>query len=644
MARSRWSLQASKSDTLLVGAFVVLDDRAALASMLHGQNARMRRPSDLSLAYRAEAEALTAERFGPSAALFLLCAAGFGIFEYLNDPASLRSFLILFILQILAALVPALASGWLLRRRLMVRSSIGVGLVLSMLPHVQTVLAGLPSELMGIATVCTVTGMSLVMPWGARGQAIIVAGNLIAYGLTLDTIGAVSTDPAFLFFAVCTGAALSILGARYLDLHRFAIFREATLSDEEAAVNRKLVAIAKEIDVVLGRPDALDRICESTRAALGCEWSLILVKDETDTAFRVAGAVSPHTDALQEITAFQFTPESFPLIGLILRNELVEIPKRSAADPVTVGFMHRWHTRYLLATKLTRSGQVVGILAVGGDEALDRISARVRQLFRGIAPHAAIALSNVRLVDDLRHANQLKSEFLSTMSHELRTPLNVILGYTELLREDAFGPLADEQRDTMSRVHESARSLLELINATLDVNRIEAGRLPVQFDEVILRTLFDDLHDELHQLPRGPGVLLRWDVIVGDKRVRTDASKLKIIVKNLVGNALKFTEAGEVAVRANYDIRGARLHVSVADTGAGIPADDQAHIFDMFRQAGNGLHLGGVGLGLYIVKRFVEQLEGEVSVASTPSEGSTFTVWIPAAAVAEESTVQQHAA
>jgi signal transduction histidine kinase len=604
----------------------------------------MRRASDLSRAYRAEAEALTAERFAPSAALFLLCAAGFGIFEYLNDPASLRSFLILFILQILVALPPALASGWLRRQRLMVRSSIGVGLVLSVLPHVQTVVAGLPTELMGIATVCTVTGMSLVMPWGARGQALIAAGNLIAYGLTLRTNGAVSTDPAFLFFAVCTGGALSVLGARYLDLHRFAIFREATLSDEEAAVNRKLVAIAKEINAVLGHPDALDRICESARAALGCDWSFILIKDEGTAAFRVAGAVSPHTEALQEIIAYQFTPESFPLIGRILSDDLVEIAKRSAADPVTVGFMHRWHTRYLLATKLTRSGQVVGILGVGGDQALDRISARVRQLFRGMAPHAAIALSNVRLVDDLRHANQLKSEFLSTMSHELRTPLNVILGYTELLREDAFGPLADEQRETMGRVHESAHSLLELIDVTLDVNRIEAGRLPLQLGEVSLRTLFDEMHDELQHLPRRPGVLLRWDVIVGDKRVRTDASKLKIIVKNLVGNGLKFTESGEVAVQANYDIHTARLHLSVADTGAGISADDQAHIFDMFRQAGNGLHLGGVGLGLYIVKCFVEQLEGEVSVASTPGNGSLFTVSVPAVTVADDLTVRQHAA
>ena len=166
----------------------------------------------------------------------------------------------------------------------------------------------------------------------------------------------------------------------------------------------------------------------------------------------------------------------------------------------------------------------------------------------------------------------------------------------------------------------------------------------MQLSEVSLHTLFDDMSDELRQLRHGPGVVLRWDVIVDDRRVRTDASKLKIIMKNLVGNALKFTASGEVAVQANYDIRAARLHLSVADTGAGISAEDLTHVFDMFRQAGNGRHLGGVGLGLYIVKRFVEQLEGEVSAASTPGQGSIFTISVPAVTVAQAPAVQQHAA
>jgi signal transduction histidine kinase len=416
------------------------------------------------------------------------------------------------------------------------------------------------------------------------------------------------------------------------------------LSEEEASVNRRLVAIAKEINAVSGRPDALDRICDSTRAALGCEWSLILLKDPVRGTFRVAGGVSPDADTLREISALELVPGTFPLLDRILSNELVDIPQPALAGPTTASFMYRWHMRYLLATKLTRSGQVIGILVAGGGEVVREISQRVRQLFRGIAPHVAIALNNVLLVADLRRADQLKSEFLSTMSHELRTPLNVILGYTELLSDDAFGRLLAEQRDTIARVHASALSLLELINTTLDVNRIEAGRLPVELAQVDLGAFFHEMHDTLESLPRSPGVALRWEVAVDGARVRTDASKLKIIIKNLLGNALKFTEEGEVSVRASYDAHGGRLHVTTADTGRGIAPDDVAHIFDMFRQVGNGHDLGGVGLGLYIVKRFVEQLAGEVTVNSTLGAGSTFTVSIPAAVLPADAPARQHAA
>ncbi len=612
--------------------------------MLHKRPPRMRTPADLLIAYRAEAEQLTAERLVPAVALFLLCASGFGILEYALDASSASSFLVLFAFLAFVGMSAVVLRPAFRRWRVAVRASIVLGLVLSVLPQLQTLLVELPTELVGIATVCTVTGMSLVMPWGPRGQAVVAASNLIAYGLTLYVNGAVSTHPVILFFAVSTGVGLSVIGARYLDLHRFAIFREATLSEEEAAVNRALVTIAKEINAVLGRPDALDRICNSTRRALKCDWSIVLLRDEERGVFRVAGGVGRDTEALREISAIEFTPESFPLLSRILAEEYVGVARRAATDPITAGFMQRWHTHYVLAAALTRSGQAVGVLAAGGDNVLDGISLRVRQLFRGIAPHAAIALNNVRLVNDLRQADHLKSEFLSTMSHELRTPLNVILGYTELLAEDTFGPLQDEQRDTVGRVHDSACSLLELINATLDVNRIEAGRLPVQLAEVSLRDLFDEARAELEQLPHAPDVFLRWDVAVGNTPVRTDASKLKIILKNLVGNAFKFTASGQVRLQVSYDARATRLRLCVADTGSGIHPDDLGHVFEMFRQVGTGHERGGVGLGLYIVKRFVEQLAGEVSVASTPGRGSTFSVSLPAAVVEPDSAVEQHAA
>jgi signal transduction histidine kinase len=610
--------------------------------MLQPDFARMRMHSDMSAAYRAEAEQLTAERFPSAVALFTLGALGFGTFEYILHPASLPPFVGLLSLQLVVALPPVLVRRALARRRRMVKTSIVVGVVLSVLPHLQTVLISLPTELMGIATVCTLTGMALVMPWGVGGQAIIAATNLLAYGTTLALNGAESTAPLFLFFAVSTGAALSVLGAYYLELHRVAIFREATLSEDEAAVNRTLVAAAREINAVLGQADALDRVCASTRAALRCDWSWVLLTSEGST-FRYGGGVSRNADALRELSAIEFDTFSFPLLTRILAEEHVEIPSLAAADPMTAHFMERWGTQHMLATRLTRSGQVVGILAAGGRETVEAIPLRRRLLFRGIAQHAAIAVSNVRLVSDLRAADQLKSEFLSTMSHELRTPLNVIIGYSELLAEDAFGPLSGDQRDTVGRVLNSARSLLELINATLDVNRIEAGRTPVQLSEVGLHDLVEDICRDAQQLPCKPDVQLRWDIGVNGERIRTDPGKLKIVAKNLIGNALKFTEKGYVCGRIAYDADIGHVMFSVVDTGRGIHRDDLGHIFDMFRQAGNGDQQGGVGLGLYIVKRFVEQLGGHVSVVSRPGHGSTFTVTVPVSRV-ERQAVEQHAA
>jgi signal transduction histidine kinase len=250
-------------------------------------------------------------------------------------------------------------------------------------------------------------------------------------------------------------------------------------------------------------------------------------------------------------------------------------------------------------------------------------------LFRGIAQHAAIALNNARLVDDLRRADHLKSEFLATMSHELRTPLNVIIGYSELLLEHSFGPLENEQSEVLRRLRNNADSLLELITSTLEVSRIEAGRSLPQLRDVVLGELFEQLEQESEHLPRRDGVRLRWDITTPPHTVRADPSKLSIIVKNLVGNALKFTQEGEVRVRVSCETHAAALQIEVSDTGSGIPADDLPHIFGMFRQASQGKHAGGVGLGLYIVHRFVEQWGGHVDVASHIDQGSTFRVVLP---------------
>jgi len=237
-------------------------------------------------------------------------------------------------------------------------------------------------------------------------------------------------------------------------------------------------------------------------------------------------------------------------------------------------------------------------------------------------------------VRNLRAANNLKSEFISTMSHELRTPLNAIIGYSELLRDGDFGAITGEQRDVTVKVLDYSRQLLELIQATLDVSRMESGALPVTVAPVDVGGLLDELQRQIPGSWVKPGVALGFDVECDLPEVQSDHAKLKMIVRNLVHNALKFTERGSVDVRATLARDGATLEIAVADTGIGITPDDQAIIFEMFRQVDGSdrRRHDGVGLGLYIVRRLTATLGGTIAVESEPGRGSCFTLRFPTAA------------
>jgi signal transduction histidine kinase len=238
----------------------------------------------------------------------------------------------------------------------------------------------------------------------------------------------------------------------------------------------------------------------------------------------------------------------------------------------------------------------------------------------------SMALANADLVARLEEASRLRSEFVSTMSHELRTPLNVMLGYTEMLRDES-----DEitRWTLLDRMEASGHDLLELIESTLDLGRIEAGRDAVRLETISLRTLILAVGASCSRFPRPVGVTLRWPGEPPDCALTTDPRKLTVIVRNLVGNALKFTDHGHVELHVTLD--GDTLVLRIDDTGIGIRAEDQERVFDMFRQAdgSDSRRFGGTGLGLYIVRRFVHQLGGTVAVESTPGVGSTFTVTLP---------------
>ncbi len=223
-------------------------------------------------------------------------------------------------------------------------------------------------------------------------------------------------------------------------------------------------------------------------------------------------------------------------------------------------------------------------------------------------------------------ANRAKSQFLSSMSHELRTPLNGVLGYTQLLQQDAG--LSREQRDSLNAIENCGRHLLTLINDVLDLSKIEAGRLELRRApchlEKLLRSVFDIVR------PRADAAGLAFELDVDEampRGIETDETKLKQVLLNLLGNAVKFTEAGGVTLRAS--VREGSLCFEVEDTGIGMTPEELAQVFDPFKQAEGGHRSGGTGLGLAISQRIVEALGGRIDVRSTKGSGTRFTAELP---------------
>jgi signal transduction histidine kinase len=228
--------------------------------------------------------------------------------------------------------------------------------------------------------------------------------------------------------------------------------------------------------------------------------------------------------------------------------------------------------------------------------------------------------------DAAETAERVKSEFIATLSHELRTPLSVVLGYTDLLLEGEFGAVTTEQQEVLRRVEQNARELLDLISALLDLSRLDAGRLPVEFKEVGIPELLKVVERETQGLLNQSRVALVWQVEGNLPPVRTDAGKLKMVIKNLIGNALKFTKEGSIIVGTQRHAEG--IEIRVADTGIGIPKEALPVIFEPFQQL-DPSSAQGTGLGLHIVKRLLELLGGTITVNSEVGRGSTFCVWVP---------------
>jgi len=326
-----------------------------------------------------------------------------------------------------------------------------------------------------------------------------------------------------------------------------------------------------------------------------------------------------------------------------LTEAVAETKRHLAVEEIDIDFrtqdreFFRRHNLFsYLGVPLVAKGELLGVISIYSKEK-HRFTGEEIEFLMTLGGQAAIAIDNSRLYEETRNravesdaANKLKGEFLSVMSHELRTPLSVAMGYAGMIKERVLGEINSRQAEALDKVLRQGHDQLNMINSILYAASIHADAVKVERNDVEVNEILDDLKSTYAVILKKK-ITLVWDYPPQLPVIRTDVRKLRHILENLINNAIKFTDSGSVTVSVRSLPDAQVVQFKVTDTGPGISKDSLRIVFEMFQQ-GDGVErrlLGGVGLGLYIVKKFTELLGGTVEVESEFGKGSTFTITMP---------------
>ena len=406
--------------------------------------------------------------------------------------------------------------------------------------------------------------------------------------------------------------------------------REQRELEERMAENEAMRALARTMAAVPDSAALLEALCDA--AATQCKATEALVAlvrpathdEEEDEGVIVAAAGRNR----------QLLGATFPLAGtLIARAASERRTVVTAGNETASAYFRRYNTATrvgpMILTPLVAHERVLGVLGVSRTDDLPPFTEVEGERLRLIADHASLALWKAQLFEEAQSANEAKSNFLATISHELRTPLTALTGYSELLADDILGPLSAPQHDVIERMRGVTAQLTTMIDEILTYASLDAGSERVRLAPVVPAATLDGIAASVAPLAVQKGLEFHTVPTGSLPTIHTDGDKLRQVLLNLAGNAVKFTDRGSVFLGASASESEMRFHVR--DTGMGIAQEDQPRLFHPFTQLDTGLtrRHGGTGLGLYISRRLAEMLGGRIELESVPGNGSTFTLVLP---------------
>jgi len=445
---------------------------------------------------------------------------------------------------------------------------------------------------------------------------------------------------------VRTGDELEMLARQFNDMAAALQASYETLENRVEERTRELTAalerlralreVGQAVSSSLDLQHVLETITAHAVDLSGTDAGALYVLDDSEGAFRLRATHKMEEALIGSVETLRVDMGE-SAIGMATRERrAIQVSDIDAysGEPM-IDLMTGAGYRALLAVPMLRDNNVVGGLVVrrrtpGG---FDRVTVDLLQTF---ATQSVLPIQNARLFRDIQEksreleiASQHKSQFLANMSHELRTPMNAILGYTELIVDAIYGPVPEKVLEVLGRVQTNGRHLLRLINDVLDLSKIEAGELVLSIGDYSMSDVLQTVVMATESLAAEKKLDLQLRIPKTLPIGQGDEGRIAQVFLNLIGNAIKFTDAGEVGI--SVAARNGAFKVSVSDTGPGIPPEQQIRIFEEFHQVDNSntKEKGGTGLGLAIAKRIVEMHGGAISVDSTPGKGSTFSVSLP---------------